>query len=131
MSRTCVRLLQSYEAVYGLTVQEVLKTLLVFRVFQIFLLIFCSVFITSSGLRLVRSPEFTFSFGPADGKSLDYMTDVIWLRNSTLQAYGQFVKHIRVKLLGPLMSEIHLNIILNGTLNPTKSALYLFSAYKR
>jgi hypothetical protein len=70
MSRTCVRLLQSYEAVYGLTVQGVLETLVVFRVFQIVLLVFCSVFITSSGLRLVRSPKFNFSFGPADGNEV-------------------------------------------------------------
>ena len=77
MSRTFVRLLQSYEAIYGLTVQAALETLVVFYVFQIFLLIFCSVFITSSGLRLVTSPKFNFFFGPADGKSFDYMTDVI------------------------------------------------------
>jgi len=77
MNRTCVRLLQSCEAVCGLTVQGVLEMLVVFRVFQISLLIFCSIFIISSGLRLVRSPKFNFSFGPVDGKSFDYTTDVI------------------------------------------------------
>jgi hypothetical protein len=132
MNRPCVRLLQSYEAPYGLTVQEVLETLVVFRVFQIFLPIFCSIFIISSGLHLVRSPKFSFSFGPADGKSSItwqmYFDAVIPHYKSIDSLWSTF---ICVELLGPLMPEIQLNIILNGTPKPTKSALHLFSVYKR
>jgi hypothetical protein len=132
INRPCVRILQSSEAVYGLTVQGVLETLVVFRVFQIFLLIFCSIFIISLGLRLVRSPRFSFSFGPTDGKSSItwqmYFDSVIPHYKSIDSLLSTF---ICVKLLGPLMSKIQLNIILNGTPKPTKSALHLFSAYKR
>jgi hypothetical protein len=82
--------------------------------FQICLHIFCLNFIAGSGLHLVRSPKFIFVFGPADGQSVDYMTNVISLILDQKSMDSLYSTFIGVKLLNRLKPEIHPNIILKG-----------------
>ena len=55
MSWAYVRLLQSYEAVYGLTVQGVLETLVIFQIFQIFLLMLGALYLVFRSVPLMGS----------------------------------------------------------------------------